>query len=171
MLLQMFLAGEIAQELFEENPTAFLQVTVLYTQLHACRVAHTSCNCHRSCCLSRVCPLPQELRQGRYVKANSQNRELLYTISRLGLPVETRASPGVALLPPETVEQLLADRRKVPIKTSCLEPICWLSSGSASTCCYWQYALVACRAPLKTKFILWPRTGWCMLVPGTCGVA
>lgn len=34
-LLQMFLAGEIAQELFEENPTAFLQVTVLQ-QTAAC---------------------------------------------------------------------------------------------------------------------------------------
>ena len=62
--------------------------------------------------------------------------------------METRASPGVALLPPETVEQLLADRRKVAITPSCLKAICRLSSSSASACWLWQHALVARRAPL-----------------------
>jgi len=57
--------------------------------------------------------LPQELRKGRYSKANSSDEEVLQTIVELGLQVEGAAGhAGVVLLPTKTVEQLLVDKRR-----------------------------------------------------------
>lgn len=57
--------------------------------------------------------LLQELRKGKYSKANSSDEEVLQTIVELGLQVEGAAShAGVVLLPPKTVEQLLVDKRR-----------------------------------------------------------
>lgn len=58
----------------------------------------------------------QELRKGKYNKVNSNAADVLHTISELGIPVESTANmSGVVLLPPETVEQLLQDRRRLDI--------------------------------------------------------
>ena len=57
-------------------------------------------------------PPRQELRAGRYGKVFSQAREVLRAISSLGLPAENATTPGATLLPPETVEALLADHRR-----------------------------------------------------------
>jgi hypothetical protein len=61
-----------------------------------------------SACLS-------ELRNGRYVKTASSNKSILHTIHELGLPTEsvTGMGAGVTLVPAQTVEQLLQDKRKV----------------------------------------------------------
>jgi hypothetical protein len=75
----MFVLGEVAVELFQESPSAFLA----------------------------------ELRNGRYLKTVSNNKSVLNTIQELGLPIETVAQAGITLVPAQTVEQLMQDRRKV----------------------------------------------------------
>lgn len=55
----------------------------------------------------------QELRKGKYNRANSSAPDVLHTIVQLGLQVEGTAShAGVTLLPPATVEALLVDKRR-----------------------------------------------------------
>ncbi|KAK9806717.1 hypothetical protein WJX72_000426 [[Myrmecia] bisecta] len=78
---RLFVMGEVATELFQENPTAFLQA----------------------------------LRAGRYAKVICEKKEVMTTIAKLGLPVESKSTSavGVMLLPAETVEALLTDKRKV----------------------------------------------------------
>lgn len=76
---QMFVLGEVAVELFQESPSAFLA----------------------------------ELRNGRYLKTVSNKKSVLNTIQELGLPVESVSQAGVTLVPAQTVEQLMQDRRKV----------------------------------------------------------
>lgn len=79
---KMFVMGEVAVELFQESPTAFLQ----------------------------------ELRQGKYVKVISRDRDVLMTVADLALPVENTAGRlGITLLPVKTVESLLADKRRMEL--------------------------------------------------------
>ncbi|KAF8067274.1 hypothetical protein HT031_002321 [Scenedesmus sp. PABB004] len=61
----------------------------------------------------------QELRRGKYARANSAAPDVLHTIVQLGLQVEGCAShAGVVLLPPPTVEALLVDRRRPELAQS-----------------------------------------------------
>lgn len=78
---KMFVLGEVAVELFQESPSAFLG----------------------------------ELRNGRYLKTVSNNKSVLNTIQELGLPTETVAQAGITLVPAQTVEQLMQDRRKLEL--------------------------------------------------------
>eukprot|EP00899_Mesostigma_viride_P028298 jgi/Mesvir1/8653/Mv02597-RA.1 len=54
----------------------------------------------------------KELRAGRYTKVISTNRDILRTVVTLGLPAESSTSQAVTLITSETVEALLADRRR-----------------------------------------------------------
>ena len=58
-----------------------------------------------------VCPV-QELRTGKYQKQHSKQREVLATALDLGLPVESGVATGVTLLPSNTVQELLANKRR-----------------------------------------------------------
>ena len=58
----------------------------------------------------------QELRKNKYIKYNSNNRDVLHTVAELQLPVESTASSvGVTLLPASTVETLLTDKRRLEL--------------------------------------------------------
>jgi len=54
----------------------------------------------------------QELRKGKYAKHISSQREVLFTVLELGLPVESTSGGGITLLPSATVEELLSSRRR-----------------------------------------------------------
>ena len=60
-----------------------------------------------------------ELRNGRYVKSVSSNKSIMHTVHELGLPAESVAGTGagITLVPAQTVEQLLQDKRKVRTAT------------------------------------------------------
>ncbi len=60
--------------------------------------------------------MSQELRKGKFNRTNSSNRDVLHTIAELQLPVESTASTaGVTLLPAQTVESLLVDKRRLEL--------------------------------------------------------
>uniref|UniRef100_A0A061SLH3 Flagellar associated protein n=1 Tax=Tetraselmis sp. GSL018 TaxID=582737 RepID=A0A061SLH3_9CHLO len=80
---KLFILGEVAVELFQESPSAFLS----------------------------------ELRNGRYVKTVSNDKNVIYTVNELELPTESVSGQmgGVTLVPAQTVEGLLQDKRKVEL--------------------------------------------------------
>ncbi|GAX79686.1 hypothetical protein CEUSTIGMA_g7127.t1 [Chlamydomonas eustigma] len=79
---KLFVMGEVAVELFQESPTAFVQ----------------------------------EMRKGKYLRTNSAERDIMHTVAELQLPVETTAGVGgISLLPAQTVEQLLIDKRRIEL--------------------------------------------------------
>lgn len=55
-----------------------------------------------------------ELRAGRYQKVHTQSKEVLRAIQALGLP-PVLESGGVIMLPAESVESLLVDRRRAEL--------------------------------------------------------
>eukprot|EP00218_Dolichomastix_sp_CCMP3274_P009855 CAMPEP_0170144356 /NCGR_PEP_ID=MMETSP0033_2-20121228/13437_1 /TAXON_ID=195969 /ORGANISM="Dolichomastix tenuilepis, Strain CCMP3274" /LENGTH=348 /DNA_ID=CAMNT_0010380851 /DNA_START=110 /DNA_END=1156 /DNA_ORIENTATION=- len=57
----------------------------------------------------------KDLRAGRYAKVYSTAPEVLRAITSLGLPPESSTSGAVTLLPSETVEALLSDRRRAEL--------------------------------------------------------
>jgi hypothetical protein len=58
----------------------------------------------------------QELRKGKFIRLNSNSRDVLRTVAELQLPVESAAATaGVSLLPASTVECLLVDKRKMEL--------------------------------------------------------
>jgi len=58
----------------------------------------------------------KELRAGRYAKQHSTSRDIMFTVQNLGAPPENAgAAAGVTLLPAETVESLLTDRRRAEL--------------------------------------------------------
>ncbi|GHP09441.1 hypothetical protein PPROV_000817600 [Pycnococcus provasolii] len=80
---KFFVMAEVAQQLFQETPAAFAK----------------------------------DLRAGHYVKMVSDAPAIVATVEALDIPHESGFSgradaQGIVLLPPETVEQLLSDRRK-----------------------------------------------------------
>ena len=103
-LLQVFVLGEIATEVFQDNPTIFFQVNV--TDLK-----RTSASLGR---LSLLFLSLQDVKRGRYPKLQSIDSNITAVTSKLGLQVESRtAGTGISLLTAETVRSLMLDKRKV----------------------------------------------------------
>ncbi len=90
-------------------------------------------------------PPAQELRKGKFIRLQSNARDVLRTVAELQLPVESAASTvGVTLLPSSTVEALLVDKRKLelvqPFKLALLKLTSQVRTlqrggGAAGTCC------------------------------------
>lgn len=58
--------------------------------------------------------LLQDVKRGRYPKLQSAEVDVLAAVVKLGVQIESRTAPtGVTLLPVETVQSLMLDKRKV----------------------------------------------------------
>jgi hypothetical protein len=114
---QLFVMGEVAVELFQESPTAFLQVGVMLCMCYpewAGRMAHSATSTSwepypwvhvfRTHVLSGM--QAQELRKNKFVRLNSNSRDVLRTIAELQLPVESAAatSGGAGAVPGFTID-------------------------------------------------------------------
>merc|ERR1719383_90285 len=75
----------------------------------------------------------QELRSGRYNKVLCTERAVLRTVAELGLVAEGAGTlSGVTLLPPDTVQQLLQDRRKIELVEPFKQALLKLTSQEAA---------------------------------------
>ena len=109
----MFLLAEVATEIFQENPTVFLQARekrcIFQSQYYSSEVAVTV----QLTATSKPVML-QDVKRGRYHKLQSSDPSLLAVATDLGVQPESGArTAGVSVLRAETVRSLMADKRKV----------------------------------------------------------
>jgi hypothetical protein len=122
---QMFIMSEVAAQLFQESPLAFGKVRGRCQPFRILPRRKMRCSFlgHFPLFVSLAFPLllpppsfSQDLRAGRYPKTHTTNPRIMATCAALGAPEETSGSVvGVTLLPSETVEACLTDRRRAEL--------------------------------------------------------
>lgn len=111
--VQVFLLAEVATEIFQENPTVFVQARGGTVFLEVNMVGLKLQGLSQLTGASELLML-QDVKRGRYPKLQSSDPSLLDVATKLGIQTESGArAAGVSVLPAETVRSLMLDKRKV----------------------------------------------------------